>query len=356
MGNDLQHATATSETIAEKVHGIFETAFEIKGHRINTSTSIGIALSDEENSTPEALLKHADTAMYQAKKEGRGTTSFYQMDMDRWIKQRLQLEQDLRSAIDADELQLYYQPVVDFTTREVIGAEALLRWDHQVHGFVSPEEIVSLAEETGLIVPLGRWVLETACRQLRTWCDEYTSAQPLQKLTVNVSTREFNREDYVETVLSTLARYDVNPALITLELTESIIVDRLEDTVEKMTQLRQHGIGIAIDDFGTGYSSLSYLKKLPFTTLKIDRSFTMDLPYDADDATLIETIIAIAKKFDFYVIAEGVETYEQHEFLSKHDCDAFQGYLCSRPLPPDRFMALKQTYHGTCNKIPDDVR
>jgi diguanylate cyclase (GGDEF)-like protein/PAS domain S-box-containing protein len=355
MGSDLQHATARAETIAEKVHSVFETDFEIRGHRINTSTSIGIALTDKENETPAALLKHADTAMYQAKKEGRGTTSFYQAEMDRWIKQRLQLEQDLRSAIDADALELYYQPVVGFETRQVIGAEALLRWNHPVHGFINPEEIVSLAEETGLIVPLGHWVFETACRQLRSWEDAPDASHPLQKLTVNVSTREFNCEDYVDTVLSTLSRYAIDPSRITLELTESIIIDRLEDTVEKMTQLRRHGIGIAIDDFGTGYSSLSYLKKLPFSALKIDRSFTLDLLYDADDATLIETIIAIAKKFDLYVIAEGVETYEQYAFLAKHDCDSFQGYLCSRPLPPERFMELRQTYHGTCKNIAETV-
>ena len=348
LGNSLQEATAKAEVIAQKVHTLFETPFDVQGQILKSSTSIGIAMTDSENDRPEDLLKHADTAMYQAKKEGRGTTSFYQVEMDRWIKQRLQLENDLRGAIENNMLELYYQPVVEFATKRIIGAEALLRWEHPALGLIHPEEIVSLAEETGLIVPLGEWVLDRACMQLKRWRECFSEEQHFRKLAVNVSTLQFNQSDYVGRVHRIIKAHGIDPAMLTLELTESIIIDKVEDTVAKMRQLRELGIGIAIDDFGTGYSSLSYLKQLPFSELKIDRSFTQDLEKDADDAMLIETIIAIAKKFKLHVVAEGVETYEQYCFLYEHHCHTFQGYLCSPPLNAQKFTELLMRHEGSC--------
>ena len=338
LGYTATYAAANAEMIADKVHKALEAPFVIQGHRLNVSTSIGIAMTDAENSDPESLLKHADMAMYLAKKEGRGKTSFYQEAMDRWVKERLQLENDLRHALDEERLELYYQPVVAFEDNRIVGAEALLRWNHSERGFINPEEIISLAEETGLIESLGAWVLDTACRQLRSWRDTLPEMARFEQIAVNVSTLQFKQHGYAQQVIDTITSHGVSPSDIVLELTESVIVDQIDETAKKIERLRQFGIGVAIDDFGTGYASLYYLKKLPFTTLKIDRSFTLDLQEDADDAMLIETIIAIARKFNYRVIAEGVETPEQYRFLQRQSCQMFQGYLCSPPLPAEHFI------------------
>ncbi|MET0089581.1 MAG: GGDEF domain-containing phosphodiesterase [Candidatus Thiodiazotropha sp.] len=294
-------------------------------------------MTDAYNTDPDNLLKHADTAMYQAKKEGRGKTSFYQSEMDRWIKARLQLENDLHNALDQGGLMLHYQPVVAFHDNRIVGAEALLRWQHPERGNIPPNEIVALAEETGLIMPLGQWVLETACRQLRAWKQEYPAFAGLEQLAINVSTLQFKQIGYPDRVIETIRANGVDPNLMVLELTESVMIEKTTETVRKMQILRDQGIGIAIDDFGTGYASLSYLKKLPFTILKIDRSFTQDLAEDEDDAKLIETIIGIANKFDLQIVAEGIETQEQYRFLRNAECHLYQGYLCSPALPAEAF-------------------
>jgi diguanylate cyclase (GGDEF)-like protein/PAS domain S-box-containing protein len=348
LGESQHQAITKAELIAEKVHGVFERPFIIEGHTLHTTTSIGVAVTDAENGNTDDLLKHADTAMYQAKKEGRGQTSFYQSAMDRWIKQRLQLENDLKTAIELNNLALFFQPTVEFSSKKIVGAEALLRWYHPQRGYITPEEIVTLAEECGMIVILGQWVLETACQQLKSWQKEIPDMRHFRKLAINVSTLQFKQDDYVEQVIETIRRYDIDPASIALELTESIIIDEVDTTIEKMERLRAHGIGIAIDDFGTGYSSLSYLKKLPFSALKIDRSFVKDFGVDSDDAMLIETIIAIAKRFNLMVIAEGVETYEQYVFLYEHHCQMYQGYLCSPPLPAERFTDFLISHNLGC--------
>ncbi|MET0027283.1 MAG: EAL domain-containing protein [Candidatus Thiodiazotropha sp.] len=337
LGEMPKPATANAETLAEKIHHALAAPFSIMGYRLNTTASIGVAMTDAYNTDPDNLLKHADTAMYQAKKEGRGKTSFYQSEMDRWIKARLQLENDLRNALDQGGLMLHYQPVVAFHDNRIVGAEALLRWQHPERGNIPPNEIVALAEETGLIMPLGQWVLETACRQLRTWKQDYPALAGLEQLAINVSTLQFKQIGYPDRVIETIRSNGVDPNLMVLELTESVMIEKTTETVRKMQILRDQGIGIAIDDFGTGYASLSYLKKLPFTILKIDRSFTQDLAEDEDDAKLIETIIGIANKFDLQIVAEGVETQEQYRFLNTAECHMYQGYLCSPALPPEAF-------------------
>ncbi len=337
LGDSSTTASTKAEHVAEKVHQELATPFEIMGHQLNSTTSIGVAMTDAGNSDPDNLLKHADTAMYQAKKEGRGKTSFYQIEMDRWIKSRLQLENDLRQALERDTLELHYQPVVAFDDNRIVGAEALLRWNHPERGYLPPNEVVELAEETGLIMPLGQWVLETACRQLKQWQLIFPEMAAMEQIAINVSTLQFRQNDYPDRVIETIMSHGVDPGVIVLELTESVMIEKTTDTVRKMQWLRDQGIGIAIDDFGTGYASLSYLKKLPFTTLKIDRSFTQDLVDDEDDAMLVETIIAIAKKFNLQIVAEGVETCEQYQFLNAAQCHLYQGYLCNPALPADDF-------------------
>ncbi|MET0066519.1 MAG: EAL domain-containing protein [Candidatus Thiodiazotropha sp.] len=337
LGEMPKPATASAETLAEKIHNALGAPFSIMGYRLNTTTSIGVAMTDAYNTDPDNLLKHADTAMYQAKKEGRGRTSFYQSEMDRWIKARLQLEGDLRNALEENGLELHYQPVVSFESNRIIGAEALLRWRHSERGAIPPNEIVALAEETGLIMPLGQWVLETACRQLKQWQQSYPEGGGLEQLAINVSTLQFKQLGYPDRVIETIRSNGVDPQLIVLELTESVMIEKTTETVRKMQILRDQGIGLAIDDFGTGYASLSYLKKLPFTILKIDRSFTQDLTDDADDANLVETIIGIANKFNLHIVAEGVETPEQHRFLKAACCQFYQGFLCSPAIPAEQF-------------------
>jgi diguanylate cyclase (GGDEF)-like protein/PAS domain S-box-containing protein len=337
LGDSPTTASTKAEHVAEKVHQELAIPFEIMGHRLNSTASIGVAMTDASNADPDSLLKHADTAMYQVKKEGRGKTSFYQIEMDRWIKSRLQLESDLRQALERDTLELHYQPVVAFNDNRIVGAEALLRWNHPERGYLPPNEVVELAEETGLIMPLGQWVLETACRQLKQWQLVFPEMASMEQIAINVSTLQFRQNDYPDRVIDTIVSYGVDPRVIVLEMTESVMIEKTTDTVRKMQWLRDQGIGIAIDDFGAGYASLSYLKKLPFTTLKIDRSYIQDLVDDKDDAILVETIVAIARKFDLRIVAEGVETCEQYRFLNAAQCHMYQGYLCNLALPADDF-------------------
>jgi diguanylate cyclase (GGDEF)-like protein/PAS domain S-box-containing protein len=348
LGTDMHQAAAKIETITLKIHDALKRPYEIDGHILSTSTSIGVSLLDDVSTSADDLLKHGDTAMYQAKRDGRGGTRYYRRDMDTWIKKRLQLENSLRQALQDNELQLYYQPIITLHSGNIIGAEALLRWRHRELGFINPEEIVALAEETGMIIPLGRWVLREACRQFREWHDTFSATTQLHKVAVNVSALQFSREEFVDDVRDILEETALPAGSLELELTESVIIDKMETTVAKMKELREEGIGISIDDFGTGYSSLSYLKKLPFSILKIDKSFIGDLLEDRDDTTLIETILDIAANFDLEVVAEGVETEAQYRFLESRHCTYLQGYLCSAPLPVDSFEALIRDHKGRC--------
>jgi len=341
LGNDPMIAATRAETVAEKIHEIFSTPFDIgMAEPISTSSSVGIVLVSSKDQTSDDLLKFADTAMYQAKKEGRNTTRFYQEEMDQWIKKRLFLENALRSAIKNNELELYYQPVIEMKTKQIIGAEALLRWNHPELGLIMPDEMIEIAEESGLIVGIGEWVLREACTQFVRWRAENLSHSHIDRIAVNVSAVQFRQSDFVDKVIRTVAETGLVPSMLELELTESTVIDNIDIVIEKMNRLRLAGIGISMDDFGTGYSSLGYLKKLPFTTLKIDRSFVRDIISDADDAALVETILSMASIFKFDVIAEGVETIEQFKFLESHGCQYFQGYLCSKPVQVKHFEEL----------------
>lgn len=341
LGTDFKAAAVKVESVAEKIHEAFAAPFNI-GLReaITTSSSIGVAMVNSVIQSADDLLKFADTAMYQAKKEGRNTTRFYQEKMDQWIKQRLFLENALRNAIKNNELELYYQPVIEISTKRIVGAEALLRWNHPELGLVMPDDIISIAEESGLIVSIGEWVLGEACRQFVLWRSKNLSQSHIDRIAVNVSAVQFKQDDFVDKVIRIVAESGIMPYMLELELTESTIIDKIDTVVQKMNRIRAAGINISMDDFGTGYSSLAYLKRLPFTTLKIDRSFVRDIMSDTDDAALIETILTMASIFKFEVIAEGVETIDQFKFLEEHGCQYFQGYLCSRPVQVLQFEEL----------------
>ncbi|MDD5160819.1 MAG: EAL domain-containing protein [Sulfuricurvum sp.] len=341
LGTNPHVAATRAETVAEKIHNALSIPFDVgQTEAIITSSSIGIAIANSDNQNADDLLKFADTAMYQAKKEGRNTTRFYQEKMDQWIKKRLFLENGLRHAIKNGELELYYQPVLEIVTKRIVGAEALLRWNHPEMGLVMPDEIIDIAEESGLIVSIGEWVLREACTQFVQWRAAHMNKWHIERIAVNVSAVQFRQSDFVDKVIRIVAETGIVPSMLELELTESMIIDKMDSVINKMNRLRTAGISLSMDDFGTGYSSLAYLKRLPFTTLKIDRSFIRDIMSDKDDAALVETILSIASIFNLDVIAEGVETIEQFNFLERHGCGYFQGYLCSKPVQVPTFEEL----------------
>jgi len=294
------------------------------------SSSIGITLFDSQPVSAEELMKRADTAMYQAKALGRNTLRFFDPEMQAAVTARAALEADLRNAIAEGQFLVHYQAQVDIQGR-VVGAEALVRWQHPLRGMVLPVEFIPLAEDTGLILSLGRWVLETACRQLSAWAGRAESRHLI--LAVNVSVQQFRRKDFVDEVLAILARTGANSQHLKLELTESLLVHDQHEVIEKMRALKAVGVGFALDDFGTGYSSLAYLKRMPLDQLKIDQSFVRDVLTDGNDAAIARTIVALAQSLGLGVIAEGVEYQSQRDFLADSGCHSYQGYLFSEPLP-----------------------
>jgi diguanylate cyclase (GGDEF)-like protein/PAS domain S-box-containing protein len=297
----------------------------------HSTPSIGIALfGPHQPDSVDELLKHADLAMYQAKAAGRNTQRFFDPQMQAAVRARSLLEADLRRGLTQQELQLYFQPVVD-CSGQLQGAEALVRWRHPQHGLLAPADFICMAEQTGLILSLGHWVLDAACQQLVAW--SRTRLTRALFLSVNVSVRQFRQADFVDQLLAALQRTGANPERLRLELTESLLLTDVEDVIARMQQLREHGVGFSLDDFGTGYSSLSYLKRLPLDQLKIDQGFVRDVLTDPNDAAIVRTILALANSLDLGVVAEGVETPGQLEFLKQHGCPAFQGYLFGRPMP-----------------------
>ncbi|MDO8932683.1 MAG: EAL domain-containing protein, partial [Rhodocyclaceae bacterium] len=337
LSENTQEAAAQTETIGEKILTALNLPYRLAKHDCNSTPSIGATQFVGHKSSIEELLKQADLAMYQAKSAGRNALRFFDREMQAVVSARAGLEADLREGLRAQQFLLYYQAQVD-DDGHMTGAEALLRWRHPQRGLVSPDDFIPLAEESGLILPLGHWVLETACRQLVAW----TARPHLAHLTmaVNVSARQFRHPDFVEQVLGVLDRLGVDPKKLKIELTESLLVEDVEETIVKMTTLKARGVGFSLDDFGTGYSSLSYLKRLPVDQLKIDRSFVHDLLTDPNDLVIARTIVALGQSMGMTVIAEGVETEGQRGFLAANGCHAFQGYLFSRPLPLSEFEQL----------------
>ena len=329
-------AAAQTRVVGERILQTLTRPFVLKGCEHYSTSSIGAALFERPADVGE-LLKRADLAMYQAKAGGRNALLFFDPAMQTVVNDRVALEADLRRALQHGEFYLHYQPQLDDAGR-VTGAEALVRWRHPQRGVVSPAAFIPLAEETGLILELGQWVLDTACAQLAAWADSGASAHLC--LAVNVSARQLRHPGFVADVLAALARSGANPFRLKLELTESQLVDNVELAIAKMTALKRSGVGFALDDFGTGYSSLSYLKRLPLDQLKIDQSFVADVLTDPNDAAIARTIVALGQSMGLSVMAEGVETEAQRDFLLQNGCHAYQGYLFSRPLAIEQFDAF----------------
>lgn len=327
--NDLAEAE-DARLIAQKVLQAFVDPFRVCGHEIFVSTSIGISMYPTDCEDEQALLKDADTAMYRAKESGRNNFQFYTREMNARAMYRLKLENSLRHALERGEFRLHYQPKACLHTGRVTGVEALLRWERPDHGLVAPADFVPLLEDTGLIVPVGEWVIAEACRQIALW--RASGREPVS-VAINISARQFAARNLGETVKRVLDEHAANPRYIELELTESLLMVNTEEAVRTLEYLKALGLKLSIDDFGTGYSSLSYLKRFPIDALKIDRSFIDEITTDVGDATITRAVIGMAHNLGLKVVAEGVETEEQIAFLSANGCDEAQGYYFARPRP-----------------------
>jgi diguanylate cyclase (GGDEF)-like protein/PAS domain S-box-containing protein len=334
LSTEQEEAAAQAERVAEKLLGAFNEPFQLDGHQHYSTPSIGVAMFDKHMTDIDELLKRADLAMYQAKAAGRNTIRFFDLRMQTVINARVELEADLRRSLQTHGFTLHYQRQAD-SSGYTLGAEALLRWQRSSSQQVSPSVFIPLAEETGLILQLGEWVLEAACRQLVAWGSRPETAH--LTMAVNVSARQFRQPAFVDQVLQVIERTGADPRRIKLELTESLLVANVENTIDTMHALKEKGIGFALDDFGTGYSSLSYLKRLPLDQLKIDQSFVRDVLTDPNDAAIARTILGLGHTLGLEVIAEGVETADQWTFLAKHGCRAFQGFLFGRPVTAEQF-------------------
>ncbi len=328
-----EEAAAQAKAFGEQVLGIVSEPYLLDGRELRSSASIGISVFGDRQESSNDVLQQADIAMYQAKTAGRNTMRFFAPALQAAVNVRAAMEEDLRQAIETGQFVLYYQPQID--RNRLSGAEALIRWQHPWRNILPPGEFIPLAEETGLILPLGKWVLEAACKQIAAWADRKPASR--LSIAVNISARQFHQPDFVEQVLSALDRSGANPNNLRLELTESLLVENVEEVIAKMTELKARGLRFSLDDFGTGYSSLAYLKRLPLDQLKIDRSFIRDILTDESSAAIAQTIISLSRAMGLPVIAEGVETEEQREFLTRIGCHAFQGFLYSRPLPLEEF-------------------
>lgn len=340
---DAEVAVAQTETAGEKVLATLNQPYELTGRNFRSTPSIGVTIFRDHEQSVDELLKQADIAMYQAKSSGRNTLRFFDSEMQDKVTARALLEDDLRRAIKEGQFVLYFQPQ-NYFNGQIIEAEVLLRWLHPEHGMIPPLEFIPLAEETGLIIPIGKWVLETACSCLETWKEKPETKHLV--IAVNVSAKQFRQENYTDEVREILLRHAINPNSLKLEITESLVLEDVEDTILKMNELKAIGVRFSMDDFGTGYSSLSSLKRLPLDQLKIDRSFVSDISIDPDDTIIVQTIIAMASSLGMEIVAEGVETEEQLVYLHNQDCTLFQGYLFSKPVPVGEFESLLTTSAG----------
>lgn len=331
---NIQSADAVAP-IARKVLSSLSTPFHIDDHELFSSASIGISMYPDDGADPKTLLKNADTAMYRAKDQGRNTYQFYSAEMGARVREYLTLETGLRHALERNEFEIYYQPQFDVAKGKPFGAEALLRWRHPKHGIISPEDFIPLLEDTGLIVPVGQWILSEVCQQVVKWSEQ---GMTLERVAVNLSSRQFDELDFLDNILAITNNYGIDAGVLEFEITESLLLRQAHYTVDVLRQLSQNGIRIAIDDFGTGYSSLSYLKRYPINTIKIDRSFVGDVNSDPEDAEIVKAILAMARSLKLDVIAEGVETKKQEKFLRDAGCQYVQGFYYAKPCPAEEFM------------------
>lgn len=329
-------------SITRKILAELASPFNIEGNEVVVSASVGVTMYPDDGSDAETLLKNADTAMYHIKETGKNNFQFFTASMQEHIVKRLQLSSQLRDAIEKNEFLLYYQPRMDLATGRISGMEALIRWQHPVDGLVRPVDFILLAEETGITLPLGEWVLREACLQTKTWLEEGLDSL---RVSVNLSARQFRDEKLVGMVESVLQETGIEAGFLELEITESTIMQDMEKTIETLWQLRDMGILLTIDDFGTGYSSLNHLKRLPLDILKIDHSFIGNITTDSNDRAVVEAIVSLSRHLKMKVVAEGVETEEQQDFLKKQNCHEVQGYLIAKPLPVDTFKDFIQRHN-----------
>jgi len=330
-------AAAQTESVGKKIIATLVQPYQLGQHQYSGTPSIGATLISDHKLKIDELLKQADIAMYQAKSDGRNALRFFDPKMQQSINARATLEEELHKAVTNQEFRLHYQIQVD-SSGHPLGAETLIRWQHPERGVVSPVHFIPLAEECGLIIPIGQWVLETACAQLKSWQPKALTRDLV--LAVNISATQFHQAEFVDQVNATILRHALDPTRLKLELTESLLLDDIEQVIVTMNALKMIGIKFSLDDFGTGYSSLQYLKQLPLDQLKIDQSFVRDLVSSHSEKVIVRTIIAMAKSLNFDVIAEGVETEDQRQILFNNGCNNYQGYLFSKPVPIDQFEAL----------------
>jgi EAL domain-containing protein (putative c-di-GMP-specific phosphodiesterase class I) len=314
-----------------------EQPHSIDRHDLYVTASIGISAYPDDGRDAETLIQHADTAMYQAKENGRQSYQFFEPDMNVRAVARQFIEEGLRRAVEGHEFALHYQPIIDLTTGAIAGAEALIRWMHPTRGLIPPLQFIPVAEDCGLMLPIGKWVMREACRQTQAWV---AAGFSLKTIAVNVSALEFRDQDFLKNLLAILAETGLDPRFLELELTESVLVKRPELAASILQTVRERGMRVAIDDFGTGYSSLGYLQKFPLDALKIDQSFVRQIGTAGADTSIVTAVIGMAQNLKLRTIAEGVETQEQLEFLQAQHCDDAQGYYFSRPVPPEQFEQL----------------
>ena len=336
---DVEQATEKVMMIAKSYKDQFIQPFTINNHEYHVNTSMGISFFPHTDESAFDVLKRAEIAMYHAKKQGRDRIELHQHDMDKEISVLLDVENRLRAAIKSSEFELFYQPQVDISSNAVVSAEALIRWKQKDGSYVMPEQFIPIAEASGLIIPISAWVLETAIKQMITW-KEQENPLKVDRIAINISAIHFSQVDFVEQVKSVINKHGIDPKQIELELTESIALVNIEETIQKIEELKKIGLSFALDDFGTGYSSLAYLKRLPIDYLKIDQSFIKNMMIDSEDKLITETIVSVARSFKLKVIAEGVEESEQLEYLKSIECDIYQGYLLSKPLSVEEFETL----------------
>lgn len=337
LDDDMEKAAAAVEKLGKSILSIISEPYDLNGKEYFGTASIGISLFCNQEISVDELLKRADTAMNQAKNAGRNALRFYDPEMQASLEARSVLESDLRTAILEEQFKLHFQMQVDHQSK-VLGAEALIRWPHPKLGMIPPMQFIPLAEETGLILPIGLWVLNTACAQIKAWQNNPLTRE--LKISINVSARQFHQSDFVDQIIFAVNSHGIDPKKLKLELTESLVLSNIDETISKMNKLKQFGMYFSLDDFGTGYSSLSYLTKLPLDELKIDQSFVRNIFINEKDAIIVQTIIGMAKNLSIQVIAEGVETELQRAFLEQHGCNLCRGYLFGKPVPVEFFKEL----------------
>jgi diguanylate cyclase (GGDEF)-like protein/PAS domain S-box-containing protein len=337
--SEVEHSADAAITARRMLQAVAE-AHSVDQHDLHVTTSIGLSVYPDDGDDAETLIKNADTAMYQAKENGRQSYQFFKPAMNVRAVERQSIEESLRRALERQEFALHYQPIVSLRSGEITGAEALLRWTHPTRGQIPPIQFIPVAEDCGLILPIGNWVLREACKQARVWVD---AGLPLASIAVNISAMEFRNDNFLEGVFAVLQETGLDPHALELELTESVLMKRAESSQTILKALRDRGVQIAVDDFGTGYSSLSYLRKFPIDALKIDQSFVRQITTAPDETTIVTAVIAMGRSLKLRVVGEGVETPEELAFLQAHKCDEAQGYLFSRPVLPQQFAKLLRT-------------